>query len=50
MLMDAASVSHRSPDTVASDEYAAIFEACLNSAKLLSAARTCVGVHMCIFI
>lgn len=37
------SVSHQSPDTDVSDADAEIFEVQLNSAKFLSAGRTCVG-------
>lgn len=50
MKMDAASVSHQSSDTDVSDEDAEIFEVHLNSAKLLSAGRTCVGVCMCVHV
>lgn len=50
MVMDAAAVSHQSPDTDVSDEDAEIFEVCLNSAKLLSAGRTRVGVCMCVHV
>lgn len=46
-VMDAARVSHKSPDTDVSNEDAEIFEVHLNSAKLLSPGRTCVGVHVC---
>lgn len=45
-VMDATRVSHQSPDTDVSNEDAEIFEVRLNSAKLLSAGRTCVGVCM----
>lgn len=50
MVMDAASVSRQSPDTDVSDGDAEIFEVHLNSAKLLSAGRTCVGVCMCVHV
>ena len=50
MVMDAAPVSHQSPDTDVSDEDAEIFEVHLHSAKLLSARRTCVGVRMCVSV
>lgn len=50
MVMDAACVSHQSPDTDVSNEDAEIFEVHLNSAKLLSAGRTCVGVCMCVHV
>lgn len=44
IVMDAASVTHRSPDTDVSDAEAETFEVHLNSAKLLSVGRTHVGV------
>lgn len=48
MVMDAASVTHQSPDTDVSDEDAEVSEVYLYSAKLLSAGRTRVGVCMCV--
>lgn len=50
MVMDAAPVTHQSPDTDVSDEGAAISEVHSNSAKLLSASRTCVGGCMCVHV
>lgn len=50
MVMDAAPVSHQSLDTDVSAEDSEIFEVCLNSAKLLSVGRTCVGVCMCVHV
>lgn len=43
-------ISHHSPDTDMSGGDTEIFEVHLNSAKLLSAGRTCVGVRMCVHV
>lgn len=48
MVIDAVSVSDQSPDTDVSHEDAEIFEVYLNSAKLLFAGRTFVGLCMCV--
>lgn len=50
MVIDVTSVSHHSPDTDMSGGDTEIFEVHLNSAKLLSAGRTCVGVRMCVHV
>lgn len=48
--MDATSVTHLCRDTDVSDGDAEVFEAHLNSGKLLSTGRTCVGVCMCVYM
>lgn len=49
-MTDVTSVSHHSPDTDMSGGDTEIFEVHLNSAKLLSAGRTCVCVCACVYM